>query len=203
VRVGLFGGTFDPPHTGHLIAAQDACESLQLDRVIFIPAGSPPHKRAHTLTAPALRLEMVKAAVHGDARFEVDDREMRRSGPSYTVDTIRELHAERADDELFLLVGADQYGEFDTWRAVPEIRSLCRVAVLEREGADRVSEEDLRVPVTRIDISASTLRRRVETGASIRYLVPAAVEAVIRTAGLYAEPAVAVPADRTDRDPAG
>lgn len=187
MRTGLLGGTFDPPHHGHLIAAQDACEALALDRVLFIPAGTPPHKREQPLTAAHLRVEMVRRAIAGDPRFVLDELETRRPGPSYTVDTLRELRMRAPGDELFLLIGADQYAEFATWRAVPEIRTLCRIAVLDREGAGAVGPEDIRVPVTRIDISASDLRLRAAAGRSLRYLVPPAVVAIIEEAGLYAQ----------------
>lgn len=193
MRIGLFGGTFDPPHYGHLIAAQDACEALALDRILFIPAGSPPHKQERRLTPAAVRVEMVRQAIAGDARFVLDDRETRRRGPSYTVDTLRDLRRESPDAEFHLLIGSDQYAELDTWRGVPEIRRLSRIAVLDREGAGAVGGEDQRVRVTRVDISASDLRRRAAAGRSLRYLVPPAVLAIIEAAGLYV---AAGPAER-------
>lgn len=188
MKWGLFGGTFDPPHVGHLIVAADAADALSLDRVVFLPAGVPPHKRDARFTAAKRRVAMTRAAVAGDARFMVDDRETRREGPSWTVDTVTELHAEQPGAELVLLIGADQYAEFHTWRHTEEIRRLCRVAVLERGGEgieESADSRDEHVAVTRIDISSSAVRARVAAGRSIRYLVAPAVEALIREHGLY------------------
>jgi nicotinate-nucleotide adenylyltransferase len=184
VRLGVFGGTFDPPHAGHLIAAQDAHGGLGLERVLFVPAGEPPHKPSHALSPARVRLELVRAAVAGDARFVVDDLELRRAGPSFTVDTLRALHAAEPAAELFLLLGADQYADLEHWREPAEIRRLARLAVLDREG--RVPDDGAeRVRVTRVDISSTDIRRRVAAGRPVRYLVPDAVEALIRRHGLY------------------
>jgi nicotinate-nucleotide adenylyltransferase len=188
VRLGLFGGTFDPPHLGHVIAAQDALAALNLDRVVFIPAGVPPHKQDRTVSAAPLRTALVAAAIEGDERFSLDERELRRHGPSYTVDTLREYRTEFPEAELFLLIGVDQFEELSTWREPSEIAALARIAVLDRAGtatAQPEAGEPLRVPVTRIDVSSTEIRRRVGTGQPIRYLVPAAVEALIRTHNLY------------------
>jgi nicotinate-nucleotide adenylyltransferase len=189
VRIGLFGGTFDPPHIGHLIVAQDAADALGLDLVLFVPAGIPPHKRDRPISAAEVRLAMTRAAVSGEARFAPDDRELRRPGPSYTVDTLAELRAEQPDAQLFLLVGADQYLDLHTWRRAGEIRHYCQVAVLERggEGQEPAAANDAHVPVTRIDISGSEIRARISTGRSIRFLVTPDVEQIIRTHGLYQE----------------
>jgi len=188
VKIGLFGGTFDPPHIGHLIVAQDAAETLGIDRLLFIPAGMPPHKRDRIISPVGVRLEMTRAAVSGDARFAVDERETRRPGPSFTVDTLQELRAELPMAELFLLIGADQYAELHTWHRAEEVRRLCRVAVLERAGA-AVSGSgggaEEHVPVTRIDVSASDIRARVAAGRPIRFLVVPAVEEIIGSHGLY------------------
>lgn len=186
MRTGLFGGTFDPPHIGHLVAAQDALESLGLDRVLFMPAGTPPHKAAHSVSAADVRLDLIRLATADTPGFVVDDREIRRPGPSWTVDTLAELRAERPDDDLYLLIGTDQYATFDTWREPARIRALCRVAVLDREGGAGVLDgRDVRVRVTRLDIAGRDIRARVAQGRSIRHLVPAAVEAEIRVRGLY------------------
>jgi nicotinate-nucleotide adenylyltransferase len=186
VRLGVFGGTFDPPHIGHLVAAQDALTSLALDRVVLVPAAVPPHKLDRTITPGRIRLELLRAAVAGDARFEVDDLELRREGPSWTVDTLRALGAARPDAELFLLMGADQYAELDTWREPDEIRRLARIAVLARAGTEVPAGADrAAVNVTRIDITSTEIRRRVAAGLPIRFLVPAPVEALIARHGLY------------------
>ncbi|MBD0320542.1 MAG: nicotinate (nicotinamide) nucleotide adenylyltransferase, partial [Gemmatimonadetes bacterium] len=130
MRIGVFGGTFDPPHLGHLVVASDACAALRLDRVLWIPSAVPPHK-VHTVQAPArTRLELVEAAIEGDPRFTADDLELRRAGPSYTVDTLRELAERHAGAELVLLIGADNLREIPGWREPGEILRLARVAVL-------------------------------------------------------------------------
>jgi nicotinate-nucleotide adenylyltransferase len=202
VKVGVFGGTFDPPHLGHLIVAQDAWQALGLDRILFVPAGLPPHKQGVPTTPAPLRLEMTRAAVAEDARFEVADLELRRAGPSFTVDTLTELLERAPDSALFLLLGADQVRELATWHRPDEILRLARVVAITRAGeeggaggaggagggGDAGSAPELGVEVvraTRIDISATEVRRRVAAGESIRYLVPEAVERIIRRERLY------------------
>lgn len=191
MRLGVFGGTFDPPHIAHLIVAQDAACALGLDRVQFVPAAAPPHKPAGSPSPGEIRLDMVRAAVH-DARFEVSDLEIRRPGTSFTVDTLRQLSADQPADELFLLMGADQYREFSSWREPEEIARLARIVVLSR--GDVAMSDDGPVPhelvaVTRIDLSSTDIRRRVKAGLPIRYLVPAPVAAIIHDRRLYLEPA--------------
>ncbi len=187
MRVGIFGGTFDPPHLGHLIAAGDAHALLALDRVLWVPAAEPPHKPGTGRTQPGLRMAMVQAAVVGDDRFQVDDVELRRPGPSYTVDTLREMHDRWPGADLVLLLGADALRDLPTWRAPEEITRLAGLAVLSRRG-DGVPGSPfaaLPVPVTRIDISATEVRRRVQAGVPIRHLVPDAVLDIIARERLY------------------
>ncbi len=190
MRIGVFGGTFDPPHTGHLVVASDACGALGLDRVLWIPSAVPPHK-VKTVQAPAeARLEMVRAAIAGDPRFEADDLELRRPGPSYTVDTLRDLAARHPGAELVLLIGADNLREIPGWREPGEILRLARVAVLSRDGAGVPPDAPVPavpVPVTRVDVSATEVRRRAAAGETIRYLVPDAVRALVERRGLYRE----------------
>lgn len=191
MKLGLLGGTFDPPHIGHLIAAQDALQVLSLERVLLVPAARPPHKGDRAITPAADRLAMLRLAAAADVRFEVDTRELNRSGPSYTVETVRELAA--GGDELVLLLGTDQYAEFETWREPEEIRRLARIGVLRRAGeavqqiaAMQTSPGSLYdVPVTRVDISSTQIRAAVAEGRSIRYLVPDAVAEYIDAHGLY------------------
>ena len=191
MRTGVFGGTFDPPHIGHLIAAQDAREALRLDRVLLVPAGEPPHKSKQPISDGDIRRRMVEAAIADDPSFEVCPIELERRGASYTVDTLRELLREFPDDSFFLLVGADQVREFHTWREPEEIARLATVVPLARAGVDSFPTLDSRlhppVPVTRIDVSATDIRQRVQTGRSIRYLVVPAVEQLIRQHGLYTD----------------
>jgi nicotinate-nucleotide adenylyltransferase len=204
VNVGLFGGTFDPPHTGHLIVAQDAALALGLDRILFVPAARPPHKTGTVVSPAPLRLAMLELAVGGDPRFVIDRTELERSGPSFTVDTLRTLAGAWPGTALTLLIGADQYAEFGTWREPDTIRQLARVAVLDRgpgtggapgpaPAARPLGDGVVAVSVTRIDVSSTEVRRRVAAGLPIRYLVPAAVEQFIVDHRLYGRNGASVP----------
>jgi nicotinate-nucleotide adenylyltransferase len=190
VKLGIFGGTFDPPHAGHLMVAQDAIDVLALDLVLFVPAAVPPHKRHLPITPAAIRLAMLEAATAGNDRFAIDDLELRREGPSYTVDTLRAIGTRRPDAHLVLLLGADQYADLDTWREPGEIRRLAQIGVLARGDADTPppAEGVVAVPVTRIDLSSTDVRERVAAGRSIRYLVPDEVAELILRHGLYGSP---------------
>lgn len=190
MRIGVLGGTFDPPHIGHLIVAQDAWSALGLDRVLFMPAAVPPHKRGRVSTPAEVRLAMVEAACADDPRFEASDLEIRRGGTSYTVDTLRALKERDPQGALFFLVGADQFRELHTWRSPLEIARLAELVALSRPGFP-IEEPRLELPYRRLDVtcvgvSATEIRRRVAAGEPIRYLVPPAVEAIIRARGLYA-----------------
>jgi nicotinate-nucleotide adenylyltransferase len=186
-RIGIFGGTFDPPHVGHLIVASDACDALELDRLLFVPAATPPHKPGRVVATPEQRLEMVRAAIAGDPRFEADDLELRREGRSYSVDTLRAMHERHPGAELFFVLGADQLREFHTWREPDEVARLARIAAVAREG-DAIPPlpfEVTPVPITRIDVSSTDIRRRVKEGRSIRYVVPDGVAELVERYGLY------------------
>jgi nicotinate-nucleotide adenylyltransferase len=188
VTTGIFGGTFDPPHVGHLIVAQDAALALGLDRILFIPAAQPPHKLDVVVSPAGLRARMLQLAVEGDDRFATDTLELERSGPSYTVDTIRELQARHPDTSWTLLIGVDQYREFGSWRGPDEIRRMARIGILNRGGESAAvsgGSSDVEVPVTRIDISSTLVRERVAEGLPVRYLVPPGVERLIHDEGLY------------------
>ena len=189
MNIGIFGGTFDPPHHGHLIAAQDSCAALSLDRLIFVPAAVPPHKRATGVSAAEVRLEMLRAAVADNPAFEISTIELERSGPSYTVDTLRELAATHPGDRLHLLIGVDQVREFSSWREPDEVQRLASIVMLERSGSGAAGQEvsfvRQTVAVTRIDISSTMIRKRVHNGEPIRYLVPAAVAEIIDRLALY------------------
>ncbi|MHB1169170.1 MAG: nicotinate-nucleotide adenylyltransferase [Longimicrobiales bacterium] len=141
MRLGIFGGTFDPPHLGHLIVAQDAALALALDRVLFVPAGTPPHKRDRQLSPAAARLAMVEAATAGNDRFDVEPWELEQTGPSYTLTTLRHLRQQHPEAELWLLIGADQWAEFATWRGPEEILSLACVGVIGRAGTQSSTTE--------------------------------------------------------------
>jgi len=191
VRLGVYGGTFDPPHLGHLVAASDACAALALDRLLWVPSAVHPFKAGRVRTPPELRLEMVRAAIAGDPRFAADDLELRRGGPSYTVDTLRELRARHPQAELFFLTGADNLAELPAWREPDEVVRLARLVVVTREGGRLPPDADFparEVRVTRVDVSSTEVRRRAAAGETIRYLVPDAVRALIERHGLYREP---------------
>jgi nicotinate-nucleotide adenylyltransferase len=186
VRLGVYGGAFDPPHLGHLVAASDACDALRLDRLLWIPSAVHPLKALGT--AADVRLEMVRAAIAGDPRFAADDLELRRTGPSYTVDTLRALRAREPGAELFFVTGADNLRDLPRWREPDEIARLATLAVVSRAGdslpADAAYPAQA-VTVTRVDVSSTEIRRRVAAGLSIRYLVPEAVRAVVERERLY------------------
>ncbi|MBT8487615.1 MAG: nicotinate (nicotinamide) nucleotide adenylyltransferase [Gemmatimonadetes bacterium] len=199
----MFGGTFDPPHLGHRSVALDVADVLDLDEVVWIPAGDPPHKRLEQLTPAHLRLRMVRAATMGEPRFSVSEIEVNREGPSYTVDTLRALRSKEPKADLYLIVGIDQYRTFDTWRAPEEILTLASLAVMDRGGESLrrdIDAEDtarrpnslhlppgtvISVPVKRIDVSSTRVRAAVDRGESIVALVPRAVARIIEAEGLY------------------
>ena len=190
MRVGLMGGSFDPIHLGHLRAAENAREALSLDQVLFVPAAEPPHKPTFRLSPARDRLAMVALAVDGNPWFVSSDVELRRSGPSYTVDTLTALTQERRGDELFLIVGSDTLGEMASWREPERIFGLSTIAVADRPGAEippppLPSARVVRVSGPGLFLSASEIRRRVRAGLSIRYLLPDPVAAYIATHGLY------------------
>jgi nicotinate-nucleotide adenylyltransferase len=193
VRIALFGGTFDPPHLGHLVAASDAHHRLRLDRLVFVPAAQPPHKQGRVRTPPELRLRMVQETIAGDDRFEVDDLELRRRGPSYTVDTLREFRRRYPGAELFFLLGADALREFATWHQPDEVARLASLVMLTRGGeapTEGAGDGAQALPVPRLDISATEIRRRVAAAEPIRYLVVDAVRAIIEREKLYSNPYV-------------
>jgi nicotinate-nucleotide adenylyltransferase len=186
MKLGVFGGTFDPPHLGHLIVAGEVHHRLGLDRVLWIPAAVPPHKRDRDITPGHIRLRMVRAAIADDPRFEASDMELKRDGPSYTVDTLRELRADRPDAEIFLILGADQLGEIESWKEPEEIGRLATIVGFARAGeAPPALARSRIVEIPRIDIAATALRRRVREGRPVRYLVSDGVEQIIRRERLY------------------
>jgi nicotinate-nucleotide adenylyltransferase len=194
MRLGIFGGTFDPPHVGHLIVAADAMSALNLDRILFVPAGTHPLKRARVEAPAESRLAMIEAALGDSASFVVDEREIHRSGPSYTVDTVIDLESEHPGAELFLLVGSDVLDEIHNWHRVAEIAVRARIAVLSRVGAGPVTrpESDLvydTVEVTHVAISSTEVRERVREGRPFRYLVPEPVYRIILDHALYRDSA--------------
>lgn len=189
MRIGLLGGSFDPPHNGHLLAAGDALEALSLERLTFIPAAIQPLKARQDAAPPQDRLAMVRLLVGDDPRFTVDAIEIDRGGLSYTVDTLSAYAAAWPSAELFWLVGADVVRSFAEWRAPGRITELATVVVLERADTapdlSSIPGTPLRVATRRIDISSTEVRRRVKEGKSIRGFVPDAVADYITAKRLY------------------
>jgi nicotinate-nucleotide adenylyltransferase len=191
VRIGVFGGTFDPPHVGHLLLAADASEALRLDRLIFVPAGSQPFKvDTPPLAAGPDRLEMVRLAVAGDAKYAVDDAEINRAGLSYTVDTLEHLAGRYAGADLFFLLGQDALAGFRQWRKPERILELATLALMMRSGAGdvgewRKAERLVMLSTRRVDVSSTEIRQRLRENKSIRGFVPESVERFIEARGLY------------------
>jgi nicotinate-nucleotide adenylyltransferase len=182
-RVGIYGGTFDPVHNGHLILAREAVEQLKLDRLIFVPAAVSPHKVGTAPASAQTRLAMLRAAVGGELAFEVDDSELRREPPSYAIDTVMEIRGRFRDAEFFYLIGEDNLDELHTWRCIDELKMLVQFAVFSRGDTGIVHPHP--VVARRIDISSTEIRQRVASKLSIRYLVPEQVEDIIQTEQLY------------------
>jgi nicotinate-nucleotide adenylyltransferase len=195
MRIGIVGGTFDPIHLGHTALAEWAAECARLDRVLLVPAGQPPH-RGDAMAPAKDRLEMCRLAAAGHPRLEVSDVELRRAGPSYTVDTIRELARERAGAELYLVLGWDAARELRTWRDPDTVLSLARLVVVSRPGFPEPTADDVRrsgidpacvilCGVGTPEVEATDIRRLLETGGSLDGMVDPAVEAYLRRKGLY------------------
>jgi nicotinate-nucleotide adenylyltransferase len=201
VRVGILGGTFNPPHLGHLVCAQEAHLQLSLDQVMFVPARIPPHKPVEDEPGPEHRLELCRAAVADDDRFVVSDLEMARPGPSFTVDTLVELNRIEPERELFLIVGGDVAAGLPFWHEPERVLSLATPAVAKRRGTTRARVDEalqrlsggeravfFRMP--RIAISSTLVRHRVALGQPIRYIVPDPVADYIARHHLYREAAL-------------
>ena len=198
MRIGILGGTFNPPHLGHLICAQEAYLQLGLDRVTLIPARIPPHKAVEDEPGAEHRLELCRLAIRGDEdRLAVSDLEIARDGPSYTVDTLEALHSSAPDHELYLIVGGDIAAGLPDWHEPERVLSLATLAVAKRRGTPRAAVDDalgslrggertrfFRMP--RIAISSTMLRERVKSGQPIKYYVPDRVAGYIKRHHLYA-----------------
>jgi nicotinate-nucleotide adenylyltransferase len=198
MRLGLLGGTFDPIHFGHLLLAERCREECGLDRVWFLPAGQPPHKAAEGISAGNQRAEMVEFAIAGHPQFEVNRMELGRSGRTFTVDTLREVHAEDPSRELFFLIGADSLADLPTWRDPACIVELATIVAvnrgdrplpdlfhLRRTLGDAIADRIQLVTMPGIDLSSTDIRRRVREGRSIRFMTPRPCEVYIQEHGLY------------------
>jgi len=183
-KIGIYGGTFDPVHHGHLILAREAREILRLEKVIFVPAAASPFKDSPAASA-AMRSSMLQAAIEGEMGFAVDDCELQRPPPSYTIDTIEEIRRREGDVEIYSFIGEDNVAALGKWHRFAELEKLVRFVVLDRTA--RGTNHPYATVNRRIDISAAEIRKRVASGQSIRYFVPRAVEEIIRRQQLYRE----------------
>ncbi len=192
-RVGVLGGTFDPIHNAHLALARAALTALSLDEVLFIPAGQP-WQRSNSVSAAVHREAMTRLAIADTPSFTMDSRELQRSGPSFTLDTLRELAAQWPTQEWALIIGADQYANLHTWRDWRTLLGLCTLAVANRPGLQGQPASEVQafshrvVPLPMLDISSTDIRQRVKAGADISALVPPQVARYIESHRLYAEP---------------
>lgn len=199
-RIGIFGGSFDPVHLGHLLIAEQFAQDMKLDVVKFIPAKVSPFKLSYTPTSDKHRLEMLRLAVGSNERFEVDSLELERGGVSYTIDTVASLRSVEPDAEYYMLIGADSLKDFKKWKSPEELLRSVSLVVARRGGEappewselsglatpevlSGIQERVLDLPA--MEISSTDIRRRVERGRSIRYLVPSGVEVYIHSHGLY------------------
>jgi nicotinate-nucleotide adenylyltransferase len=190
VRLGVLGGTFDPPHIGHLLAASDACEALALDKVLFVPAKVPPYKSRTVQASPEQRLEMLVLTLGSDPRFEASRLELERDGLSFTVDTLDALAKGTPGVSLFMLIGEDLAAQIAGWRDASRIADLATIVVLVRATTATQSALESTLPMTklatrRIELSSTEIRDRVRAGRSIHGFVTDAVSAFIDAAGLY------------------
>ncbi len=200
MRIGVLGGTFDPVHYGHLLVAETCREQLGLNEVRFIPAAVPPHKLDERITDGHARADMLKLAVSGYPEFIVDRRELKRTGPSFTVDTLTELHGEFPGAEIFFLMGADSLRDLLTWRDPSRIAQLATLVACNRPGlppilpsqivewvGEEIAPRVISVQIPGTDLSATELRQRARSGRSLRFRTPRAVEAYIQHNAIYAQ----------------
>ena len=190
MRLGVLGGTFDPPHLGHLLSASDAFEALALDKLLFVPAAVPPYKTRSVKASPEQRLRMLELTIGSDTRFEASRLELDRDGLSFTVDTLAALSAKSPGVSLFMLIGEDLATQIASWRDAVRIAELATIVVLVRETAAEASALESSLPMTRlatrrIELSSTEIRDRVQAGRSIHGFVTDAVAAFIDAAGLY------------------
>lgn len=191
-RLGLFGGTFDPIHHGHLVCAEQLREALGLNRIWFVPCNMPPHKPAYEPASPAARIEMIRLAVEGYQSLDVTDVEVTRGGLSYSIDTLRHIRKSHPKHiEIWLLMGIDTYLDLPAWKEPESIIAECRFGVARRPGYEKRLPHSLSnarttfVDITAIGISSTDIRKRLSLGKSIRFLVPDSVERYIRANDLY------------------
>ncbi len=191
MNIGIFGGTFDPPHLGHLIVAETVRERLALELILFMPANFPPHKEGEPVASTTHRLNMLQLAVAGNSYSKVSDLEIRRGGKSYTIETLRSLRNLYPGDTLFLIIGSDNLRIFPAWKEPEDVLKSSRVVVIDRPGLvrDAIENEFVQrvqfVQVPTIEVSATDIRGRIRDGKTIRYMVPEPVRAYIEDNKLY------------------
>lgn len=190
-KIAIYGGTFDPVHHAHLILAREAAEVLDLDSVLFVPAAQSPHKLHETPARADDRLAMLRAATANEPLFSVEDVELMRPPPSFAIDTVETIRGRNEAEVIFFLVGSDNIDALPTWHRWVELRTLVTFVALERTGVG--SDCGYQTISRRVDISATDIRNRVASGRSIRYLVPPAVEEIIRNRQLYQKAPRSVP----------
>ena len=184
-KIAIYGGTFDPVHHAHLILAREAIETLDLDKVILVPAAISPLKKAAPVASGEVRLAMLRAAIKDEPEFEVDQCELLRPPPSYTIDTVEEIRRHECDVSIYCLIGEDNVEQLPRWHRFAELEKMVRFVVLDRTG--KQPSHSYRLIHRSIDISATEIRRRVAQNESIRYLVPESVEEIIQRENLYRE----------------
>lgn len=187
MRIGIFGGTFNPIHFGHLVLAEQAYEKLNLDKVIFIPSFSPPHKKSSCIASALHRYNMVKLAIQGNPRFKISDIEIKRRGCSFLIDTLKQLKEIYPKATLFLISGSDTSWQMARWKSIDEILSLAKFVLAKRPGyrLKKYNKNVSVISITELDISSSIIRKKIEAGKSIRYLMPLKVYEYIKQRGLY------------------
>ncbi|MDM5199790.1 nicotinate-nucleotide adenylyltransferase [Fictibacillus enclensis] len=188
-KIGIFGGSFHPPHNGHLLIAQEALSAFSLDEVIWMPANHPPHKQLASGVSDHDRIELVKAAIQDNAKFSLSLIEFEREGPSYTIDTIKELQKKNPDHEYFFIIGGDMLDSLDTWHEIDELSRMVTFIAINRSGHPLNAEHNpyqaamLEVPL--FDVSSTLIRERVSQGENTTYLIPERVRKQIEVKGLY------------------
>ncbi len=182
-KIGLYGGSFDPIHNGHLILARDAMERLGLDKVVFLPARISPHKLDRPPSPAEARCEVVAAAIRDEPGFEMDDCEITREGPSFTIETVRHYRERFPESDIYYFIGDDNLPELDTWKEIENLRQLVKFVVLSRAGMPYLAE--FATITRRIEISSTEIRYRLGRGQSVQYMVPKPACEVIARLGLY------------------
>ncbi|MFH1622087.1 MAG: nicotinate-nucleotide adenylyltransferase [Candidatus Omnitrophota bacterium] len=187
MKIGIFGGTFNPIHFGHLVLAEQAYEKLDLDKVIFIPSYFPPHKDVPNIVSATHRYKMVNLAIQGNPRFRISDIEIKREGRSFLIDTLRQLRKIYPESELYFISGSDVSHQISKWKSIEEVLALAKFVLAKRPGyrLKKCNKDISIISITELDISSSMVRRKIKLGQSIRYLMPLRVFKYIKEKRLY------------------